>query len=203
MVLEVSDPERFLAASTELKGPLKSFLSELLQIDVSRITIFSFSLARRLRGNLRRLMANLAVEYSVQVENAKVEEVLTEIVSGNATRRSELQETLQEDLAQMNITVEVVDVQVTQTSLDTIDQNDKDAMASALFPALVVSGVVGTICVLGLCGCVAMARWTRRKKPMPSNLPTIHGHLDANVQKARTNATVASAESGPYVVSRL
>ena len=68
-------------------GPLKSFLSELLQIDVSRITIFSFSLARRLRGNLRRLMANLAVEYSVQVENSKVEEVLTEIVSGNATRR--------------------------------------------------------------------------------------------------------------------
>lgn len=28
LVLEVSDPERFLAASTELKGPLKSFLSE-------------------------------------------------------------------------------------------------------------------------------------------------------------------------------
>ena len=68
-------------------GPLKSFLSELLQIDVSRITIFSFSLARRLRGNLRRLMANLAVDYSVQVENTKVEEVVTEIVSGNTTRR--------------------------------------------------------------------------------------------------------------------
>ena len=67
-------------------GPLKSFLSELLQIDVSRITIFSFSLARRL-GNLRRLMA-LAVDYSVQVENTKVEEVVTEIVSGNTTRRS-------------------------------------------------------------------------------------------------------------------
>lgn len=202
LVLEVSDPERFLAASTELKGPLKSFLSELLQIDISRITIFSFSLARRL-GNLRRLMA-LAVDYSVQVENTKVEEVVTEIVSGNTTRRSELQETLQQDLAQMNITVEVVDVQVTQTSLEKIDQTDKDAMASALLPAL-VGGVVGTICVLCLCGCVAMACWTRwRKKPsLPSNLPTIHGHLDAGVQKARTNATVASAESGPYVVSRL
>ena len=184
----------------------------------------------------------LAVDYSVQVENTKVEEVVTEIVSGNTTRRSsaavdwgamfksaccfgfqpwsnlfdagspcftptrrsELQETLQQDLAQMNITVEVVDVQVTQTSLEKIDQTDKDAMASALLPAL-VGGVVGTICVLCLCGCVAMACWTRwRKKPsLPSNLPTIHGHLDAGVQKARTNSTVASAESGPYVVSRL
>lgn len=209
MVLEVSDPERFLAASTELKGPLKSFLSELLQIDVSRITIFSFSLARRLRGNLRRLMANLAVEYSVQVENSKVEEVLTEIVSGNATRRSELQETLQEDLAQMNITVEVVDVQVTQTSLDTIDQNDKDAMASTatLFPALVMGIGAGVICGVFLCGGVAIVRWRKKRSRnsqlfMPSNLPTIHGHLDAGGKKERKKATAsASEEIGPLASS--
>lgn len=33
-------------------------------------------------------MTNMAVDYSVQVENAKVEDVVTEIVSGNTTRRS-------------------------------------------------------------------------------------------------------------------
>lgn len=130
---------------------------------------------------------------------------LTVVHRASPSRRSELQETLQEDLAQMNITVEVVDVQVTQTSLE-IDQSDKDTMASASLPAVVVGAVMGTICILCLCGCVVMACWTRwRKKPssLPSNLPTIHGHLDGGVQKARTNATVASAESGPYVVSRL
>lgn len=210
LVLEVSDPERFLAASTELKGPLKSFLSELLQIDISRITIFSFSLARRL-GNLRRLMA-LAVDYSVQVENTKVEEVVTEIVSGNTTRRSELQETLQQDLAQMNITVEVVDVQVTQTSLEKIDQTDKDAMASTastLFPALMMGVGAGVICGVCLCGCVAIVRWkkkrsSRNSRPfMPSSLPTIHGHLDAGVKKKHRKATASASEEIGPVASHL
>ena len=74
-------------------------------------------------------------------------------------RRSELQETLQQDLAQMNITVEVVDVQVTQTSLEKIDQTDKDAMASTastLFPALMMGVGAGVICGVCLCGCVAI-----------------------------------------------
>ena len=230
-------------------GPLKSFLSELLQIDVSRITIFSFSLARRLRGNLRRLMA-LAVDYSVQVENTKVEEVVTEIVSGNTTRRSsaavdwgamfksaccfgfqpwsnlfdagspcftptrrsELQETLQQDLAQMNITVEVVDVQVTQTSLEKIDQTDKDAMASTastLFPALMMCVGAGVICGVCLCGCVAIVRWrkkrsSRNSRPfMPSSLPTIHGHLDAGVKKNHRKATASASEEIGPVASHL
>ena len=107
-------------------------------------------------------------------------------------RRSELQETLQQDLAQMNITVEVVDVQVTQTSLEKIDQTDKDAMASTastLFPALMMGVGAGVICGVCLCGCVAIVRWkkkrsSRNSRPfMPSSLPTIHGHLDAGVKK--------------------
>ena len=123
-------------------------------------------------------------------------------------RRSELQETLQQDLAQMNITVEVVDVQVTQTSLEKIDQTDKDAMASALLPAL-VGGVVGTICVLCLCGCVAIVRWkkkrsSRNSRPfMPSSLPTIHGHLDAGVKKKHRKATASASEEIGPVASHL
>ena len=125
------------------------------------------------------------------------------------SRRSELQETLQEDLAQMNITVEVVDVQVTQTSLDTIDQNDKDAMASTatLFPALVMGIGAGVICGVFLCGGVAIVRWRKKRSRnsqlfMPSNLPTIHGHLDAGGKKERRKATAsASEEIGPLASS--
>eukprot|EP00435_Cladocopium_sp_Y103_P058969 s913_g20.t3 len=102
---------------------------------------------------------------------------------------------------------QVVDVQVTQTSLQKIDQNDKDAMASTLFPALMIGVGAGVICGVCLCGCVATVRWRKKcssRNSLPSNLPTIHGHLEAGIKKTRRGATRASAseETGP-VASRL
>ena len=131
---------------------------------------------------------------------------LTVVHRASPSRRSELQETLQEDLAQMNITVEVVDVQVTQTSLE-IDQSDKDAMvstASTLFPALMMGVGAGVICGVCICGYVAVVRWRKKRSSrnsqpfMASSLPTIHGHLDAGVKRTRRKATAsASEEIGP------
>eukprot|EP00438_Fugacium_kawagutii_P005095 Skav221525 [mRNA] locus=scaffold1248:225703:227797:- [translate_table: standard] len=196
-------------------GPLKSFLSRLLGVDVNRITIFSISALRRLSAALRtadrrarRLLANLEVDYTVQVEETEVEEVVTqmnevvtEMTSGNSSRRSKLQESLQEDLAEMNLTVEVLGVQVIGTSLDTkADQPGEDGIPTWLVVLLVIVALLGAC---GLCAIVVLA-CRKKKKPqnLPTDLPTIHRNTP-NVSKAKSNATMASTESGPYVVSSL
>lgn len=175
---------------------------------MNRITIFSISLVRRLSSALRalharRLLANLEVDYAVQVEETEVDELVTQMTSGNSSRRSELEESLQEDLAEMNLTVEVVGVQVIGTSLDTnADQPGEDGIPTWLVVLLVIVALLGAV---GLCAIVVLA-CLKKKKPqnLPTDLPTIHRHLEApNVSKAKSNATMASTESGPYVVSSL
>ena len=97
----------------------------------------------------------------------------------------------------MNITVAVVDVQV--TSFEKIDQSVRVTMA-AILPAFFISLAVGMICAVCLCGCAAIA--CKRKKPkLPSDLPTIHGHLHVG-HKNRSNGTMASAKIW-YVASHL
>ncbi|CAK8994448.1 unnamed protein product [Durusdinium trenchii] len=210
LVLEVSDPERFLAASMQLQGPLKSFLSELLEINASRVAISSMSpldpLGVQLRGGrrlglqVRRLMAGMAVDYVVQVEGQKVEEVITLLESGNSTRRSVLQATLQDDLAEMNMTVKVVDVQVLQTSLEKlVDQAAiNHLMASVLLPTLIgaAGGAVCGLCIWGSVFFLCLRRpkegkkKTKGKTKLPHDLPVIHGHLNAGVPpKIRSSKT--------------
>ena len=69
---------------TTVSGPLKSFLAEFLEVDVSRISIHSVreSLRRRLASLRRLLGTNLDVDYSVRVETP---EELTTVVTHMAS----------------------------------------------------------------------------------------------------------------------
>lgn len=123
-----------------------------------------------------------------------------------------LQENLQDDLVEMNMSVEVVDMQVTQTPQLSMDsQNLNQNAAEPLDPIWLFFVIGGSViaCALCLCGCLAMACLKRAtpsldQKRDRSSLPTIHGHLNSQgLQKCASNVTMASGKSGPCVVSRL
>ena len=181
-----------------LAGPLKTFLSKLLQIDLAHIFISSISRARRL-AKLRRLLAeSLAVDYSVEVEAENVSSVVTLMNSADPTETTTL---LQENLPEMNISIEVLEVQVLQTSLD---NDERTVPGDWTWLGILIGGIFGAC----LCGSVAFACLKLKKSSnsnmLPKNLPTIHGQKNVQgLQKSASNVTMASQKSGPYVVSRL
>ena len=141
-----------------------------------------------------------------EVEEAQLSTVEQRLTSAQPeTTTNLLQQSLQEDLAGLDLTVSVTEVQVLHT-FDQIDreQNNIEADVTGL-----VVGILFALCALCTCGGVVfLCVRHRRRGTKPPTTPVVPGHLEPegtapNVERKGSNATMKSGQSEPVVVSRL